>query len=39
MRYRASKRDCQTCHLKLRCCPKVTIRWRPSCKPALVRAG
>jgi transposase len=26
MRYRASKRDCQTCHLKPRCCPKAPAR-------------
>jgi hypothetical protein len=26
MRYRASKRDCQTCHLKPRCCPMVPAR-------------
>jgi len=26
MRYRASKRDCQTCQLKPRCCPKAPAR-------------
>jgi hypothetical protein len=26
MRYRASKRDCQTCHLKPRCCPRAPAR-------------
>jgi transposase len=26
MRYRASKRDCQTCHLEPRCCPKAPAR-------------
>ena len=29
MRYRASKRDCQACHLKLRCCPEVPVRTIP----------
>jgi Dienelactone hydrolase family len=26
MRYRASKRDCQACHLKSRCCPTASAR-------------
>jgi len=26
MRYRASKRDCQACHLKPRCCPRAPAR-------------
>ena len=29
LRYRASKYDCQTCHLKTRCCPKEPARYVP----------
>ena len=29
LRYRASKYDCEACHLKRRCCPKEPARYVP----------